>query len=100
MTNTHLNTSHKEVNIITKTNEDKDKFFKNLSHSWIMKELIYQIKHAVYKNNNEIKKEIILPVFKYLSDIFLPYIIFIFTLIFLNLLITLFILYILLRRRI
>jgi hypothetical protein len=89
----------REVNIVTNNNDNMNKIHKILSQSNILKELLYQMKHTIYKNNNEIKKEIILPLFKTMSDVFFPYIIFTYSLIFLNLIIVIIILFIILTEK-
>ena len=96
-----MNNEKKEVKIITNnhSNLDISKLYKSLFQSKIFKELLYQMKHTINKNNNEIKKEIILPLFKSMSDVFLPYIIFTYTLIFLNLIIVIIILFLLLSNK-
>lgn len=96
-----MNNESKEVKIVTNnhSNFDISKINKSLFQSKVFKELLYQMKHTINKNNNEIKKEIILPLFKSMSDVFLPYIIFTYTLIFLNLIIVIIILFLLLSRK-
>jgi dTDP-4-amino-4,6-dideoxygalactose transaminase len=96
-----MNFQKKEVKIIPNQQNEVNinKLIKPIFQSKIIRELLYQMKNSISKNNNVIKREILLPMLKSLSDIFLPYIIFTYSLIFLNLIIAIIILFIILTKK-
>lgn len=79
-----------KVNLIPKNSKDlsNDTSGKNINQIFynIVKDMIKEIKNLMHKNNDEIKNDIndiIIPIIKSLSEIYTPYVMIIYTIIFL-----------------